>query len=708
MKDRKQIEKLYKLYNFQEIETNNDYSIFLQDFGYFKNLEAIYDDESKVNKEAINKEYLKSGYSTPKYYKYTDLNSLHLNLFKGFFRFDQYKKGLQRSYARFKEEKKKTLLGNEYRYIPCSYQINYEENRGNLSLIECLLQDIKTSSGFFILEAAAGFGKTCATFELMNSITELADADFVPLFIELSRNRSAPIFHYVLLDEIDRNFPTLNSDLVLEEIKQGNIPLIIDGFDELLSTDNLEKENSERSKTMIQTLFELVGDDSKAKIILTSRKTSLITNGVLEKIIENNHQIKRYTILDPDIKNWLSPELRSIFKSKKFDIEKLANPILLTMLKNMDDGESFVATDFDFKMLIEKYLNNLLTREIDRQELLLSPEEQIELFTCFTKFFTDFNISSEEADMVNLYFKEILSTNYQLEKQVIKLPPVTEILKKYNSYKTKPTEEQFIGKLSRHALLDSSKTDNNQIGFINEFLFAVFIGKVLEKFPDSLLEEKHIDILATAYTIMPETDKKRLFSVLQKSLEYQKNEFIIQIDNLLLKFLSKSYNNLQLESMIFTNFDFSKENTINYSFFQSCRFDKCIFSNKITNSQFFNCHFYDCVYKDGNKLVNPELKNIFVDCKGNLPNTYTIPKEEKSDDEIYEKRVLEQYWAKGRPNAELRRYPKTLYRGFDVSEYKAVENAIERLKRKHYLEFTGLCYELKTEKISEIKKVLGR
>ena len=160
--------------------------------------------------------------------------------------------------------------------------------------------------------------------------------------------------------------------------------------------------------------------------------------------------------------------------------------------------------------------------------------------------------------------------------------------------------------------------------------------------------------------------------------------------------------------MIFTNFDFSKENTINYSFFQSCRFDKCIFSNKITNSQFFNCHFYDCVYKDGNKLVNPELKNIFVDCKGNLPNTYTIPKEEKSDDEIYEKRVLEQYWAKGRPNAELRRYPKTLYRGFDVSEYKAVENAIERLKRKHYLEFTGLCYELKTEKISEIKKVLGR
>ncbi len=160
--------------------------------------------------------------------------------------------------------------------------------------------------------------------------------------------------------------------------------------------------------------------------------------------------------------------------------------------------------------------------------------------------------------------------------------------------------------------------------------------------------------------------------------------------------------------MIFSNFDFSKENTINFSFFQSCRFDKCIFSNTIINSQFFNCSFYDCLYEDGNKIVNPELRNIFVDCKGNLPNTYAIPKEEKSDDELFEKRVLEQYWAKGRPNAELRRYPKTLYRGFDVSEYKAVENAIERLKRKHYLEFTGLCYELKTDKISEIKKILGR
>lgn len=708
MKEQKKIEELYKLYNFQKIESNNDYSVFLQDFGYFKNLEAIYEDESKIDRETINDEYLKSGYSTPKYYKFTDLKSLHLNLFKGFFRFDQYKKALQRSYMRFKEERRKTLLGNEYCYIPCSYQINYKDQKGNISLISSLLQDIKTSSGFFILEAAAGFGKTCATFELMNSITELDDADFVPLFIELSKNRSAPIFHYVLLDEIDRNFPSLKSDLVLEEIKEGNIPLIIDGFDELLSTDNQENDNSERSKTMIQTLFELIGDDSKAKIILTSRKTSLITNGVLEKIIENDHQIKRYTILEPDIKNWLSPELRSIFKSKRFEIEKLANPILLTMLKNMDDGESFVATDFDFKLLIDKYLNNLLLREKDRQELLLTPEEQIELFTCFTKYFVEFNISSDDPEMINLYLREILTQNYHEENDVKYLPLLSDILKKYESYKTKPTEEQFIAKLSRHALLDSSKTNNNQIGFINDFLFAVFIGKVLNKYPMSILQEKHIDILATAYTVMPEEDKKQLFTVLEKNLCSQKNEFIIQIDNLLIKHLSKNYENLQLESMIFTDFDFSKEYTINFSFFQSCRFKRCTFSDKIQKSQFFNCQFYECSYKEGNKFINPELKNIFVDCNGNLPNTYETTKAIESDEELYEKRVLEQYWAKGRPNAELRRYPKTLYRGFDVSEYKEVEYAVERLKRKCFLTFTGLCYELNTGKISEIKKILGR
>lgn len=46
------------------------------------------------------------------------------------------------------------------------------------------------------------------------------------------------MFRYVLLDEIDRKFTTLSSDLVIAEIRNGNVPLVIDGFDELISRSN--------------------------------------------------------------------------------------------------------------------------------------------------------------------------------------------------------------------------------------------------------------------------------------------------------------------------------------------------------------------------------------------------------------------------------------------------------------------------------------
>ena len=54
------------------------------------------------------------------------------------------------------------------------------------------------------------------------------------MFTELARNRSANIFKYILLDEINIEYPTLNLELVTKEIKNGRIPLIIDGFDELI------------------------------------------------------------------------------------------------------------------------------------------------------------------------------------------------------------------------------------------------------------------------------------------------------------------------------------------------------------------------------------------------------------------------------------------------------------------------------------------
>ncbi|WP_228262130.1 hypothetical protein, partial [Acinetobacter baumannii] len=80
----------------------------------------------------------------------------------------------------------------------------------------------------FIIEAAAGFGKTCTAYEILNHIVT-KENNMVPLFSELSRNRQAKIFHYVLLDEIDRSFPNLKSQLVKDQILKGKVPVILDG-----------------------------------------------------------------------------------------------------------------------------------------------------------------------------------------------------------------------------------------------------------------------------------------------------------------------------------------------------------------------------------------------------------------------------------------------------------------------------------------------
>lgn len=92
----------------------------------------------------------------------------------------------------------------------------------------------------------------------------------------MSRNRDAKQFKYILWSEIDKEKDTTaKQELVVYNIKKGKIPLIIDGFDELLSK-NIDNGKAgqlnefEQVETMLSTIGDLLTDE--AKIILTSRK----------------------------------------------------------------------------------------------------------------------------------------------------------------------------------------------------------------------------------------------------------------------------------------------------------------------------------------------------------------------------------------------------------------------------------------------------
>ncbi len=55
------------------------------------------------------------------------------------------------------------------------------------------------------------------------------------LFFQFSRDRQAKIFSHVFVREVDRVFSQVKSSLVEDELKNGRIVMILDGFDELLS-----------------------------------------------------------------------------------------------------------------------------------------------------------------------------------------------------------------------------------------------------------------------------------------------------------------------------------------------------------------------------------------------------------------------------------------------------------------------------------------
>ena len=103
--------------------------------------------------------------------------------------------------------------------------------------------------------------------------------DIRPIFMKLEKDRSANTFRYLLLTHIDRDFDIqLKNDIVIKNIKNGRIPIIIDGFDELLSKD-LDEGKQDTAFGEVETMLSTIADlpTNRAKVVLTSRKTAIFS-----------------------------------------------------------------------------------------------------------------------------------------------------------------------------------------------------------------------------------------------------------------------------------------------------------------------------------------------------------------------------------------------------------------------------------------------
>lgn len=711
MINKQDIDTLYKLYEFEKNKEEEYCSVYIYEQGYFNNAEiVIYDSTKEAEIKVIKDSYIEMGYSVS-LREAKDYEEIKSKLFYGFFKIEASNRKVLAEYEEYKKVQSKRLGGNQYSYIESQYLLN--GILGNCHLVDKIFEIIhEKGAQLVILEAPAGFGKTCTSYEIAKIISEKC-RDQVPILAELSKNRRARIFSYVLLSEIDRKFPRLSSTLVTEQIKEGSIPLIIDGFDELLSKSSVEDDDTiEEAKTMLDTIANLYTEGSNAKVVLTSRKSSIFAGEIFDKWIAEkliHCNINRIQIMNPTVEEWIGYDKKNYLESKGIVLDYIANPVLLAMLKSVP-LDNFADKFRYANDILENYFSLLLEREMERQQLLLSISEQRKIMRKLAAMFVQLDISADEPEGIQALIEDIIE------------PDIVRYLALYNEGGMKeellvPTEDEFTMKLVHSALLDRISLNSNSIGFINEFIFGILIGDAILEGDLKIGEvtDKYLSCLLTAFVVESVSKREKLYKIISDSEIQMSTEQKLVLDMRLINELKHDFVDEYISDMVFK----SVFNMKTQHYFYNCIFSSCTFEkNEIENVLFEGCHFINCIFYDL-KVADVgavEEESLFISCTGHeelntvLHNTLStqLRKEDNKDEKYYEKLVLEQYWMKGSNLAEPRKTYRTLFKGIKQQEKANVLIAIEALINRKVLRRLTYCMELNFSKMTEIKEILGR
>lgn len=702
--DKNKLDLLYESYGFRiKNSSSDDVRVYTYRNGYFNNADII-PISTTADTSTDFRNYQQTGFACT-VREYRTLDDAEKELFEGFFSLDGTKTRFYDEETKFKDRQSK-IIGAPYRFIDPPYRNAYinETTKPINSLIDQLINDLSTSGPrLIILEAAAGYGKTCTSFELLKKCLDFF-TNRLPFFIELSRNRQAKIFRYVLLDEIDRVFPALSATLIQTQICKGSLFLIIDGFDELLHQTENVSPDYDKVEPMLETLSDLL--NGNAKIVLTSRKTAIFNGDQFHTWMENHgsdFHISRYSLLKPQIEDWLPYERRNALERAAFPIEKISNPVLLAFLsyQTQEDFDRIVKNPNE---IVDYYFKQLLEREQERQELIMEPKEQYGLFTRLAGHMLEMNFTAEDHGYLQFFIAE---NNSNL---------LTSVRNRYSS-ETRPTADELTAKLVSHALLDRKGEDGVRVGFVNDFVFGNFISEYLmQAASDELIvAEDFLEQAVTAFRPRPQSQRESLWKKLSFTLEFLPSDIRIIAEIML---SGRPLHDLTGET--FNGVAFEETIIGETSFVSECVFADCTFSKtkiNLTNMQdttFVGCRFYECEYLTKEE---PTIINIFlVGCTGDTKAIEQIleasqPEKTHEDNnhlELYKKNVLEQYWPIGRPHFWSKKQLLTLYRGQANSNRKLINCAISALQHDGLLIIKGDSAELNTAEIQKIREILGR
>jgi len=631
------IDEIYTRYGYEIKSNHKGARVYLFTKSIYNGADIIkLTDDCDVEK--LRKEYSNEGFAT-KIRIFESIENAETNLFNDFFKVEGVTYSLKRRYEDFVSRLMNNLPENsQYEYINSPYEVieydkdgmelseNTINNNGLVSKVTSLINDRKGPL-FIILEAAAGYGKTCTAYEVLNQFLSISK-NKIPFFTELSRDRKATIFSHILRKEIEDQFANrVDSKVVIHEIKQGRIPLIIDGFDELIARDFSFSTSTEfeQVESMLSTIVELLSGN--AKIIITSRRTAIFNseefyNWMIDRNID--YSMIKITITEPQIENWLDSEKIKIIQNNNFPIEEIANPVLLTYLKYLESNvlQNMLMSE---QSIVNNYLDFLLKREQTRQNLLIEPETQLRIFRKLVRLFSEFDIKAANKEDIK---EMILDYNKSILKNT---------LEKYQP-ESRPRIEQLADTLSNHAFLD--RKDNKNIGFVNELILGTLVGQSIAngKYEEhnptfsSQLSQMFSLLAIQAFKVQNNDEKIRLWNAFYKHNFPYNKQFYFSIDIWFKRELVTNYCQDLLNSFTIEKINFKKEKQFIETVFTDCIFKNCVFSIKaFEKTSFINCNFYDCTLLEDNFRTSADNIVIYsCQCNNNFTQILTANGEEET------------------------------------------------------------------------------
>lgn len=688
------LDKLFEQYGYVHKEHNTSVCVYLLNQGMYHGAEVISLDDT--DKSDIVNRYSKLGYST-KLQHFKTVDEAEKYLFTGFFNPKATKADINRRYNEFKEAQLR-FYGNsdiEYKYINVPYFVYREADgdikRGTKDVVSDIQEEItRKGAHLIIVEAAAGFGKTCTAYELYKSFLN-SDQYTKPIFTELFNNRNAKQFKYVLWSEIDKEKDTTaKQDIVIYNIKKGRIPLIIDGFDELLSKDidsghNDQQDDFEQVETMLSTIGELL--DGEAKVVLTSRKTAIFAGPEFIDWVEKYNgrfDVVRFQIEKPEIREWLSAERFDNIIKNEVPIDNISNPVLLTYLRNVSDR--------DFNDLLEhpdsittKYFEHLLIREKQRQNLSIRWEDQMLIFENLANTFADFGIKGESRSFV----KEML-IDYNRSKLIYYKEAMA----------NGQTLDELADTLTNHALLDRMG-NKDFITFINDFVYGYLFGTSLIKDGNTFLQnvkvlpEDHIYLSIASFRYLSKDNKQKLWKKLNDVRKRLSLDLSITADAELLGKIKQSVEVAGINSRQFSNVLFEngsckfKEVSFVDVVFENCLFDIDVFDNTtFIGCKFNNCKVNDIAHKSSKNHVHcygcDDYKSSFI---VDFENTDEMPILEETQ-KNWEMEILSRYFKVDGRSTKMK-YISKLKKEFEDENIDEVFRVFDSLRKRGFIECYG-------------------